>query len=149
MQKEIEALPKTNFMGSQRNYENVKQQLTERYGIEIAEEYDPLVNCRTYNDWKKNNYLVNRGARSFKAVVVVEKKDKDGKVIKKYLKLARTVLASFDNGVELTSGQVLGREVHFRFHNSFSPWANLPIFVSLSSEQESDQYGHIQKVSKN
>jgi len=95
MQKEIEALPKTNFMGSQRNYENVKQQLTERYGIEIAEEYDPLVNCRTYNDWKKNNYLVNRGARSFKAVVVVEKKDKDGKVIKKYLKLARTVLASF------------------------------------------------------
>ncbi len=96
MQTEIETLPKTNFMGSQRNYDSVKQQLLERYGEEIADEYDPFVNCRTYNDWKKNNYLVNRGARSFKAVVVVEKKDKDGQVIKKYPK---TICLFFRNQV--------------------------------------------------
>jgi len=66
-------------------------------------------------------------------------------------KLQSTVLTTkvLDDGVELTGGQVLGREVHFRFHNSFSPWANLPIFVSLSSEQEPDQNGHSQKIPNN
>ena len=97
MQTEIETLPKTNFMGSQRNYDSVKSQLLERYGSEIAEEYDPLVNCRTYNDWAKNSYVVNRGARSFKAVVIVEKKDKiTGEVIKKY---PRTICLFFRNQV--------------------------------------------------
>ena len=96
MQTEIEALPKTNFMGSQRNYDSVKQQLLERYGEQIAEEYDPFSNCRTYNDWAKNSYVVNRGARSFKAVVIVEKKDKEGNVIKKYPK---TICLFFRNQV--------------------------------------------------
>ena len=97
MQTEIETLPNTNYMGSKKNYESVKQQLSERYGTEIAEEYDPLVNCRTYNDWAKNSYVVNRGARSFKAVVIIEKKDKvTGEVIKKY---PRTICLFFRNQV--------------------------------------------------
>jgi len=97
MQTAIETLPKTNFMGSKKNYESVKSQLRERYGSEIAESYDPFVNCRTYNDWRKNNYLVNRGARSFKAVVILEKKDKDGKVIKK---IPKTICLFFRNQVK-------------------------------------------------
>ena len=96
MLTEIEKLPKTNYMGSVKNYESVKQQLTERYGVEVAAEYRPLENCRTYNDWEKNGYLVNRGARSFKAVVVVEKKDKEGNVIKRYPK---TICLFFRNQV--------------------------------------------------
>ena len=97
MQTEIETLPNTNYMGSKKNYESVKQQLSERYGTEIAEEYDPLVNCRTYNDWAKNSYVVNRGARSFKAVVIIEKKDKvTGEILKKYPK---TICLFFRNQV--------------------------------------------------
>lgn len=97
MQTEIETLPKTNYMGSKKNYESVKQQLHERFGAEIAAEYNPLENCRTYNDWAKNSYVVNSGARSFKAVVVVEKKDKiTGEVIKKYPK---TICLFFRNQV--------------------------------------------------
>ena len=45
MQTEIETLPNTNYMGSKKNYESVKSQLLERYGKEIADEYDPFVNC--------------------------------------------------------------------------------------------------------
>ena len=96
IQTEIETLPNTNYMGSKKNYESVKSQLLERYGKEIADEYDPFVNCRTYNDWAKNSYVVNRGARSFKAVVVVEKKDKEGNVIKRYPK---TICLFFRNQV--------------------------------------------------
>ena len=96
MQTEIETLPKTNFMGSQRNYDSVRSQLLERYGTEIADEYDPFVNCRTYNDWKKNNYLVNRGSRSFKAIVIIEKTDKKtGKVTK----ISKTICLFFRNQV--------------------------------------------------
>lgn len=97
MQTEIETLPKTNFLGSEKNFESVKQQISDRYGEEAAAEYNPYVNCRTYNDWKKNSYLVNSGARSFKTIVIVEKKDKiTGKVIKKY---PRTVCLFFKNQV--------------------------------------------------
>ena len=93
---QAETLPKTNYMGSKKNYESVRSQLCERYNEEIAKEYDPFVNCRTYNDWKRNGYLVNKGAKSFRAVVVVEKKDKDGKVIKK---VPRTICLFFKNQV--------------------------------------------------
>ncbi|MCX6752431.1 MAG: hypothetical protein NTZ87_02930 [Candidatus Nomurabacteria bacterium] len=97
MQTEIETLPKTNFLGSERNFLSVKQQISDRFGKEVAEEYDPLVNCRTYNDWKRNNFLVNYGAKSLKSVVIVEKKDKiTGKVIKKYPK---TICLFFKNQV--------------------------------------------------
>ena len=97
MQTEIEKLPNTNYKGSKKNYESVKSQLLERYGSEIASEYNPLENCRTYNDWRKNNYLVNHGARSFKAVVVVEKEDKKtGKITK----IPRTICLFFRNQVK-------------------------------------------------
>lgn len=97
MQSIKEKLPNTNFKGSQKNYESVKSQLLERFGSEIAAEYNPLENCRTYNDWRKNNYLVTPGSKSFKAVVVIEKKDKDGQVIKKYPK---TICLFFRNQVK-------------------------------------------------
>ena len=79
---QTKTLPKTNFMNSERNYESVKQQILFRFGKEAADSYDPFLNCRTYNDWSKNNYTVNKGARSLKSVVMIEGKDKSGKTIK-------------------------------------------------------------------
>lgn len=93
---QTQPMPKTNYMGSKKNYESVRQQLLERYGPEIASEYDPMENCRTYNDWKANNYLVNTGARSLRAVVIIEKKDKKTGEITKYPK---TICLFFKNQV--------------------------------------------------
>lgn len=93
---QTETMPNTNYMGSRANFESVKKQLAERYGQEVADSYDPFVNCRTYADWKTNNYLVNKGARSFRSVVIIEKKDpKTGKTTK----IPKTICLFFRNQV--------------------------------------------------
>ena len=75
---------KTNYKGSKETYENVRKQIEERFGPEEAENYNPYFNCMTYNQWRENNYQVNPKERGFISTVILEKKDKNGKVISKY-----------------------------------------------------------------
>lgn len=77
---------KSNWTGSLKTYQNVKQQILDRFGHKAAEEYSAINNCLTYKEWQKHGYSVNSGARSLKSIVIIEKKDKTGKVIKKYPK---------------------------------------------------------------
>ena len=96
MLKEKEIEIKTNYSGSKETYESVKKQIMERFGPEVAEHYNPFFNTMTYNAWLKNNFRVRKNERGFKSVVIVEKKDKNGKVLEKYPK---TIILFHENQV--------------------------------------------------
>ena len=83
LEKTAEA--KTNFSGSTESYERVKKQILERFGPEVAEEYNPFFNCMSYRQWRKNNYQVNRNEKGFVSTVILERKGKDG-TVRKYPK---------------------------------------------------------------
>lgn len=84
MLKEIEV--RTNYSGSLETFKSMKKLIEERYGPEIAEDYNPYSNCMSYKAWQKLGYKVNNNERGFKSVVIIEKKDKNGVVISKYPK---------------------------------------------------------------
>lgn len=78
--------PPSPYMGSTANYEAVKNQLREKYGDKIADEYDPTQDCRTYKNWASINFRVRRGEKALKSITFVEAKDASGKGIRKYPK---------------------------------------------------------------
>jgi len=77
---------RTNFLGSIKTAESVRKQILERWGKEASEEYDPFTNCMSFNCWKNFGYIVNKGERALKSVVLIEKKNSKGKVIDTYCK---------------------------------------------------------------
>ncbi len=87
---------RTNYMGSKENFESVKKQIEERFGPEVASDYNPHYNCMSFNQWLKNGYRVNRQEKGFTSKVIVEKKDRDGKVIAKY---PRTITLFYETQV--------------------------------------------------
>ncbi|MEI6296387.1 MAG: hypothetical protein WCO84_01915 [bacterium] len=77
---------KTNYRGSEITRELIFQQISERYGAESAKQYDPYSNCRTFRDWRSLGYVVKKGEKSLRSITIVEKKNDQGVVIKKYPK---------------------------------------------------------------
>lgn len=78
--------PKTNYMGSEKTYSDVKEQIRERFGEEEAERYDPYMLCRTFRQWLKIGYRVRKGEKALTSITFVEKRDGKGEVIKRYPK---------------------------------------------------------------
>ena len=76
---------KSNWTGSLKSFENVRSQILDRFGPKAAAKYNAH-NCLTYNQWGKYGYEVIKGSRSLKSIVMVEKKDKAGKVLSTYPK---------------------------------------------------------------
>lgn len=76
---------KSNYQGSETTREMVLKQIEQRFGVEASKGYDPYNNCLLFSQWKKAGFVVKKGERSLKSVVVIKKKDKDG-LIKKYPK---------------------------------------------------------------
>lgn len=73
----------TGYTGSQATYDDVKNQLLERFGPDVARDYNPATNCATYNTWKKAGYEVIKGEKSLKSVTFIEKEDeKTGEIVK-------------------------------------------------------------------
>ena len=81
-----EKLSVTGFTGSVHTFEDVKKQVEARLGPDVASAYDPYSNMRTFKDWMKVGYVVNKGEKSFSSIVMVVKKDKKGKVTSKFPK---------------------------------------------------------------
>ncbi|MCX6713271.1 MAG: hypothetical protein NTY66_03640 [Candidatus Vogelbacteria bacterium] len=79
-------LTKTNYRGSPHTYEDVKKQIAERFGVDVAERFDPYMDARSFKSWIQLGFVVRRGERALSSLVIVEKKDKDGNVIRKYPK---------------------------------------------------------------
>ncbi len=76
----------SNWTGSEFTSECVRRQILARWGEEEANNYDPKSNCLTFNRWLKNGYKVKKGEISLKSFIVIEQKDKHGKIIRQYPK---------------------------------------------------------------
>lgn len=72
----------SNYSGSEKTYELVAKQISERYGEKEVKNYDPYKNCLSFKQWLENGYRVKKGEKSLKSITVIEKTDKEGKIIK-------------------------------------------------------------------
>ncbi len=78
---------KTNYSGSEHTRDDVKQQILERFGPELAKEYDPYTNCMTLAQWASRGYRVKPGEKSLKSKVIVEKKDENEKTVASFFRI--------------------------------------------------------------
>ena len=77
----------SNWTGSEKTSDLVRNQIAERWGAEEAKRYDPRENCLTFKAWLENGYSVRKGEKAIRSFIVVEKKDeKTGEVVEKRLK---------------------------------------------------------------
>jgi len=77
---------KTRYTGAEKSFKEVKDQIRERFGSQLAEEYDPYTNCMTLKQWEGFGYRVKPGEKALRSVIVVEKKNDKGEVISTYPK---------------------------------------------------------------
>ncbi len=75
---------RTNYSGSEHTRDDVHRQILERFGPELAKEYDPYINCMTLPQWSSRGYRVKPGQKSLRSIVMIEKKDKNGEVISSF-----------------------------------------------------------------
>jgi hypothetical protein len=81
---EIIDAPLSPYTGSEVTKTMVETQIKERWGEEIAKQYDPYQNVRTFKAWLTLGRQVKGGEHALKSMSIVEKKDKDGKIVKAY-----------------------------------------------------------------
>lgn len=74
----------SNYSGSQKTYENVANQIRERWGEKEVKNYDPYTNCLTFRQWSSLGYKVKKGEVSIKSITLTEEKNATGEVIKKH-----------------------------------------------------------------
>jgi hypothetical protein len=67
------------YKGSEKTYEMVYEQISERWGEDAAADYDPEKNCFTYNRWKQEGFQVKKGEKSLESITWVVKEKKDEK----------------------------------------------------------------------
>ncbi len=77
---------KSSWTGSVITSDIVRKQILDRWGADEANNYDPKSNCLTFNRWIKNGYKVKTGEKALKSFVVVEQKNREGEVVRKYPK---------------------------------------------------------------
>ena len=71
------------YRGSEQTYEMVRDQIRERWGNELAEEFDPYTDCMPLVSWMAYGYKVRKGEKALKSVTFVEVKDNQGQIVKK------------------------------------------------------------------
>jgi len=76
----------SNWTGSETTESLVRKQISNRWGSEEAEKYDPKANCLTIRQWNENGYRVKKGEKALQSYIVIEKKDEKGTVIETYPK---------------------------------------------------------------
>lgn len=67
------------WKGSENTAAFVKKQITQRWGEEEAEKYDPLQNCFTYKTWRAKGYQVKKGEKAIRSMTLLEVTDPDAK----------------------------------------------------------------------
>jgi hypothetical protein len=72
----------TPWTSSETTFEMVRAQVEERWGKKVADSFRASHDARTFSEWMKRDFCVNRGESGLKSFVLLPKKDKNG-VIKK------------------------------------------------------------------
>jgi hypothetical protein len=76
----------TNWTGSSKTEELVREQIKERWGEDEAEDYDPRFSCRTLPQWRRMGMKIKPGSKALRSFVLLQEKDEKGKVIRKRFK---------------------------------------------------------------
>ena len=71
------------YRGSEKTYEMVKDQIRERWGDELADEFDPYTDAMPLISWTAYGYRVRKGEKALKSVTFVEQKDEKGEIVRK------------------------------------------------------------------
>ena len=83
--KEILASPPISpYTGSTATYELMAKQIEERWGPAEVKRYDPYSNALTFSQWVKEGFMVKKGEKSLRSITIIEKKDTQGNVVKKF-----------------------------------------------------------------
>jgi hypothetical protein len=76
----------TPWTGCEATEKLLRSQILERWGQKEADKYRAKYDARTFREWLKRKKIVNKGEHGLESFVVIEKKDQEGNVIKKYPK---------------------------------------------------------------
>lgn len=71
------------WRGSEQTAEHVREQLRERYGDDVADEFNPTTDAMPLLSWAAYGFRVRKGEKALKSVSFVEVKNDRGEVEKK------------------------------------------------------------------
>lgn len=71
------------YRGSEATYEAVRAQIEERWGPQVAKEYDPRTTCAPFSSWAAAGFRVKRHEKALKSITFIEVKNEKGDVEKK------------------------------------------------------------------
>ena len=71
------------WRGSEKTYEMVQAQLREKYGNEVAENFDATKDCMPFVSWLNFGYRVRKGEKALRSITYVEVKNDKGEIEKK------------------------------------------------------------------
>ena len=98
--KTIKEVITSPWRGSEKTYEMVREQLRERYGDEVADEFDPSSDAAPFLTWASAGFRIKHHERALKSVTYVEVKNERGEIEKK---IRRTVNLFHKRQVEKVS----------------------------------------------
>ncbi len=81
--KTIQQTLASPWRGSEATYEMVKEQVRERWGDEVAEEFNPAEDAMPLLSWASYGYRVKKGEKALRSITFVEIKNGKGEVEKK------------------------------------------------------------------
>ena len=86
--KQIKEHLTTPWKGSEKTAEDVREQIRERWGDELADDFDASSDAAPFTFWASNNFRVRKGERALKSRTVIEVKDpEDEKKVRKVLRV--------------------------------------------------------------
>ncbi|MDO8496240.1 MAG: hypothetical protein Q7S43_02185 [bacterium] len=83
--KEIMSGPAiSGYTGSKTTRDMVASEIERRWGKKEVEKYNADTNCLTFIKWASLGHRIIPGQKAIRSFIVVEKKDKDGRIIKRF-----------------------------------------------------------------
>lgn len=83
--KEIINGPKvSNYQKSEKTRDMVAKQIISIWGKSELKNYDPDKSALTFTRWLSLGYKPKKGSKALKSITYIEKKNEQGKIIKKY-----------------------------------------------------------------
>ncbi len=76
------------YRGSEKTCEMVREQIRERWGDELADDFDPYTDAMPLISWTAYGYRIRKGEKALKSITILEQKNEAGDVVKK---IRRTV----------------------------------------------------------
>ena len=81
--KTIKDIITSPYKGSEKTYEMVQEQLRERYGDDVADNYNAYTDVAPFSTWASANYRIRKGEHALKSITFVEVLNAKGEVEKK------------------------------------------------------------------